>query len=54
MRSVGVVGAGTMGSGIAHLAAAAGFETVLHDISASLIERGLGRISADLAKRVGK
>ncbi len=50
MRSVGVVGAGTMGGGIAHVAAAAGFEIFLHDISPALLERGLRRISTDVAR----
>ncbi|HLF14495.1 MAG TPA: 3-hydroxyacyl-CoA dehydrogenase NAD-binding domain-containing protein, partial [Bacteroidota bacterium] len=54
MNSVGVVGAGTMGGGIAHVAAAAGFETFLHDISPELLERGMGRISAEVARGVGK
>jgi len=54
MKSVGVVGAGTMGSGIAQIAAAAGFETLLHDISLPLIERGLGLIASGLDKRVEK
>jgi 3-hydroxybutyryl-CoA dehydrogenase len=54
MKSVGVVGAGTMGSGIAQIAAAAGFETLLHDISPSLIERGRGLISAGLERGVLK
>jgi len=54
MKSVGVVGAGTMGSGIAQIAAQAGFESLIHDISLPLIERGRGIISAGLDKRVAK
>lgn len=54
MRTVGVVGAGTMGGGIAHVAAASGFDTLLYDVSAPLLERGLERIRADVARGVGK
>ncbi len=51
---VGVIGAGTMGAGIAHVAAAAGFETLIHDVSAGLLERGMARISADLDRGVAR
>lgn len=54
MGPIGVIGAGTMGGGIAHVAAAAGFETLLHDVSPSLPERAVERISADLAKAAAK
>ncbi len=41
---IGVVGAGTMGAGIAQISAQAGFETVLYDISQEFVDKGLGRI----------
>jgi 3-hydroxybutyryl-CoA dehydrogenase len=41
VRTVGVVGAGTMGSGIAQVAALAGFETFLHDPFPQALERGI-------------
>ncbi len=41
---IGVVGAGTMGAGIAQVAAQAGFQTVVYDVSQEFIDRGLGRI----------
>jgi 3-hydroxybutyryl-CoA dehydrogenase len=41
---IGVLGAGTMGAGIAQVAAQAGFETFLYDISQEFIDKGLGRI----------
>ena len=41
---IGVLGAGTMGAGIAQVAAQAGFETLLYDISQEFIDKGLGRI----------
>jgi 3-hydroxybutyryl-CoA dehydrogenase len=54
IRRVGVVGAGTMGHGIAHVAAAAGWDVLLHDTSAERIEAGLQAIRADLDKGVDK
>lgn len=45
---IGVVGAGTMGGGIAQVAAQAGFETLLYDITQEFIDRGLGRIRSFL------
>lgn len=43
-EKIGVVGAGTMGAGIAQVAAQAGYETLLYDISPEFVEKGLGRI----------
>jgi 3-hydroxybutyryl-CoA dehydrogenase len=54
IRSVGIVGAGTMGGGIARVAATAGCRTLLYDVSAEFLERGMGRLRADVAKGVGK
>jgi 3-hydroxybutyryl-CoA dehydrogenase len=45
-RSVGVVGAGTMGAGIAQLAAQSGLEAVLHDPVPEALQRGLARCEA--------
>ena len=45
---IGVLGAGTMGAGIAQVAAQAGFATFLYDISQEFIDRGLGRIRSFL------
>ena len=47
---VGVAGAGTMGAGIAQLAALGGFETALHDPDPAALERGVERIRAALDK----
>ncbi|HEY3305714.1 MAG TPA: 3-hydroxyacyl-CoA dehydrogenase NAD-binding domain-containing protein [Candidatus Binatia bacterium] len=41
---IGVLGAGTMGAGIAQVAAQAGFETLVYDVSQEFIDKGLGRI----------
>ncbi len=54
IRKVGVVGAGQMGSGIAHVVALAGHEVVLHDISADRIEAGLATINGNLARQIQK
>lgn len=47
---VGVVGAGTMGAGIAQIAALGGYETRLHDPVPAALESGLERMRGDLAK----
>lgn len=49
-----VLGAGTMGHGIAQAAVQAGFDAVLYDISAEFVEKGAARIQKSLAKRVAK
>jgi 3-hydroxybutyryl-CoA dehydrogenase len=52
VRRVAVLGAGTMGHGIAQAAAAAGFEVVLRDLDESFVEKGLRSIESNLAKGV--
>lgn len=47
-----VIGAGTMGHGIAQVAAMAGYDVALVDTSAELVERGLARITANLGEGV--
>ena len=54
IASVGVLGCGLMGSGIAQTAAAAGFTTVVREVSDALIERGKGGITGSLNKLVEK
>lgn len=49
-----VIGAGTMGSGIAEVAASAGHLVILHDANAAAVERGLAMIRKSLDKRVQK
>src|SRR5678815_1878999 len=50
IKKVGVLGCGLMGSGIAQVAATAGFETVVKEVSDDLIARGFGGIEKSLAK----
>jgi 3-hydroxybutyryl-CoA dehydrogenase len=54
IRKVGVLGAGLMGSGIAEVAARAGFETIVREIDEGFAKKGLGRIEGSLAKAVEK
>ncbi|HSR93878.1 MAG TPA: 3-hydroxyacyl-CoA dehydrogenase NAD-binding domain-containing protein [Solirubrobacterales bacterium] len=51
---VGVVGAGTMGAGIAQVAALGGYETRLHDPVPTALETGVGRLHAALARGAAK
>ena len=51
---IGVIGAGTMGNGIAQTAAASGFEVVLHDISNEPLGRGMQNIGKSLDRFVKK
>ncbi|MGV1048678.1 MAG: 3-hydroxyacyl-CoA dehydrogenase NAD-binding domain-containing protein [Solirubrobacterales bacterium] len=51
---VGVIGAGTMGAGIAQVAALGGFETLLHDAVPAALEAGLARVGEGLEKGVGR
>jgi 3-hydroxybutyryl-CoA dehydrogenase len=51
---VAVIGAGTMGHGIAHVAALGGLRVSLHDVSAEAIERGLAALGRDLDAGVEK
>jgi 3-hydroxybutyryl-CoA dehydrogenase len=54
IKTIGVVGAGTMGSGIAQVAAAAGFSVIMHDLEDRFVQRGLGTIKKNLDRAVEK
>src|SRR5947209_272480 len=54
IRIVGVVGCGLMGSGIAQVSAAAGFETVVREVSTDLVEKGLKSIEKNLNRLTEK
>ncbi|OLL31032.1 3-hydroxybutyryl-CoA dehydrogenase [Burkholderia sp. SRS-W-2-2016] len=52
--TLGIVGAGQMGCGIAHVCAAAGINVVLNDIDETAIRRGMDRVAATLDRMVSK
>ncbi len=54
IETVGVVGAGQMGNGIAHVFAAAGYDVLLTDISEEALERALEVIAANLGRQVSR
>jgi len=51
---LGVVGAGTMGNGIAQVAARAGYEVLIHDVRDEFLERGINAINKSLQRDVDK
>ncbi len=51
---LGVVGAGTMGNGIAQVAARAGYEVLIHDVRDEFLERGINAIDKSLRRDVDK
>ncbi len=54
IRSVAILGAGTMGNGIAHVFARAGFHVILRDVQPRLLDRALETISVNLDREVKK
>ena len=54
IKTIGVVGAGQMGNGIAHVAAQAGLRVIMHDLEDAFVERGLGTIAKNLQRGVDK
>jgi 3-hydroxybutyryl-CoA dehydrogenase len=54
IRMIGVIGAGQMGSGIAHVAALAGYDVRLSDIDAQALERAVQLIDRNLARQVSR
>lgn len=54
MKHIAVIGAGTMGNGIAHVFAQHGYQVHLIDVSAASLERGLATITKNLDRQVGK
>ena len=53
IRKVGVVGAGQMGNGIAHVCALAGYEVLIYDVSSERLHGALATIDGNLARQVG-
>ena len=54
IKKIGVVGAGQMGGGIAHVAALAGYDVVLQDLEDSFVKKGLATIDKNLQRGVDK
>jgi len=54
IKKVGVIGSGQMGSGIAHVAAVAGFDILLNDVSPDRMKSGMATISGNLSRQVAR
>ncbi len=54
IRTIGIIGAGQMGNGIAHVASVAGFEVKLHDVAEERINAALATIDGNMARQVAK
>jgi len=54
IQSVGVIGAGQMGNGIAHVCALAGYSVMLNDVSADRIKAGMATINGNMTRQVSK
>ena len=54
MKHISVIGAGTMGRGIAHVFAQHGFEVVLVDISAEALQKAVANIAQNLDRQIAK
>jgi len=54
IKTVGVIGAGQMGTGIAHVCALAGYSVLLHDVSRERIDAGIALIEKNLARQVSR
>jgi 3-hydroxybutyryl-CoA dehydrogenase len=51
---IGVIGAGTMGNGIAHVCARAGFQVLLYDVNHAALYQGLKTIQSNFGREVAK
>ena len=54
LKTIGVIGAGQMGSGIAHVSATSGYQVILQDISQEQLEKAKASISKNLDKQIAK
>ncbi len=54
LQKIGVIGAGQMGSGIAHVCALAGYSVLLNDVSTDRIKAGMATINGNMARQVSK
>ncbi len=54
IKRVGIIGAGQMGSGIAHVIAASGYDVALNDVEKARVDKGLAAIEKNMARQVAK
>jgi 3-hydroxybutyryl-CoA dehydrogenase len=54
IRKIGIIGAGQMGSGIAHVSALAGFDVKLNDVTADRVKAGIATINGNMARQVSR
>ena len=54
MKSIGIVGAGTMGSGIAHVASLSQYSVLLMDVNEQLVEKGINSINNNMDRQIKK
>jgi 3-hydroxybutyryl-CoA dehydrogenase len=54
VKKVGIIGAGQMGNGIAHVVALAGYNVVINDLKKEALDKALGVIERNLARQVGR
>src|SRR5690606_17582150 len=54
LKSIGIIGAGQMGTGIAQVCSLAGYDVLLYDVGADRVKSGLATINGNMAKLVGK
>src|SRR6185436_3349935 len=54
IRTIGVIGAGQMGNGIAHVCALAGFDVTLLDVKPDALQRAIGTITRNMDRQVNR
>jgi len=54
IKTVGIIGAGQMGSGIAHVVALGGYDVLLHDVSPERIDQGIAQIEKNMTRQVAR
>ncbi|MEM6899512.1 MAG: 3-hydroxybutyryl-CoA dehydrogenase [Pseudomonadota bacterium] len=54
LKTIGIIGAGQMGNGIAHVCAIAGYDVVMNDISQEALERGMSSIENNMMRQVSR